>query len=139
MENRLRLRQVVDRVVNNESSNEFACLVVNRHSAILHVFVNTVFTTNVAGDSDNPVYVHRPITYAVSVKVEISDLSAHSDRLEQTFHVLASSWVVKAELNYDFYEKQRAQLSKLKKKVEAMLSKEDQTILPEIETFWYTT
>lgn len=110
---------------------------MNRHGAILHVFVNTVFTTNVAGDSDKQVYVHRPITYAVSVKVEISDLSAHSDRLEQTFHVPASSWVAKAELNFDFYEKQRAQLSKLKKKIGAMLSKEDQTILPEIETFWY--
>ncbi|UKZ84113.1 uncharacterized protein TrAFT101_000036 [Trichoderma asperellum] len=55
--------------------------------------VNAVFTTNVAGDSDNPVYVHRPITYAVFVKVEISDLSAHSDRHEQSFHVRASSWV----------------------------------------------
>lgn len=101
--------------------------------------VNAVPTTNVAGDPDNPVYVHRPITYAVFVKVEISDLSAYSDKHEQTFHVRATSWVAKGELNYDFYEKQREQLSKLKESLEAVLSKESQMILPEIETFWYTS
>ncbi|KAL6809757.1 hypothetical protein J3E69DRAFT_360590 [Trichoderma sp. SZMC 28015] len=101
--------------------------------------VNAVLTSNVAGGSDNPVYVHRPITYAVFVKVEISHLSAHSDKHEQTFHVRATSWVAKAELNYDFYEKQREQLSKLKESLEAILSKEGQMILPEIETFWYTS
>ncbi|KIW43800.1 uncharacterized protein PV06_04865 [Exophiala oligosperma] len=96
--------------------------------------VNGVLTTNVAGDPDNPVYVYQPITSAVFVEVEISSPSAHSHGHEQTFHVRASSWVAKAELNYDFFEKQGAQLSKLKENGEAMLSKEDQTILPEIQT-----
>lgn len=85
--------------------------------------VNAVFITNIASNSDNLVYVHRPITYAVFAKVEISDLSAYSNRHEEIFFVRASSWIAKAELNYDFYEKQRAQLSKLKENVEAMLSK----------------
>lgn len=99
------------------------------------LLVNGVLTTNVAGDPDNPVYGYQPITSAVFVKVEISSPSAQSHGHEQAFHVRASSWVAKAELNYDFYEKQRAQLSKLKENGEAMLSKEDQTILPEIQTY----
>lgn len=101
--------------------------------------VNAVFITNIASKYDNTVYVHRPITYAVFVKMEISDLLAYSNRHEEIFHVRASPWIAKAELNYDFYEKQRAQLSKLKESVEATLSKEGQTILLEIKTVWYTS
>jgi hypothetical protein len=46
--------------------------------------VNSVLTTNVAGDSDNLFFVHRPITHIVFVKIEMTSL-ATSDYDEQNF------------------------------------------------------
>jgi hypothetical protein len=94
--------------------------------------VNSVLTTNVA-DSDNLVFVHRPITHIVFVKLEMTSL-ATSDDDEQTFQAGFPPWVAKGELNYDFYLKQKKQLQKLKENIQAMLREEDLASFPEIET-----
>ncbi|VUC22237.1 unnamed protein product [Clonostachys rosea] len=64
-------------------------------------------------------------TFLVNAMLSTNMLATPTTRLEQTFHVRASSWIAKAELNYDVYGKQRVPLTKLKECVETMLDDKD--------------